>query len=206
MAKEDEKPEEGAPDAEAAADAPLPPEAGAPDPRKKKLIIAGAAAAAVVVLGGGGAYFMMKKGHAPAATEPAAEGAPAAEGEAAPAAEGAAEGEHAAPAHGGKAEYVALTPSFVVNLNDEEAMRYLQLEVEVSTTGSGAADAIKLHMPLIRNNLLMIMGQKHYHDLDTREGKEALRAEMLEEIQKVMVEQTGKPGVDAVYFTSFVMQ
>lgn len=206
MAKDDPTPEAPDENAEAGTDLPLTDEPAKPN-RRKQMIIAGAAAA-VLAAGGGGAYFFLKGGssggdHAaakPAEAEPAAEAAPAE----APAP--AAEGEHAAPAHTGKIEYIALTPNFVVNLNDEEAMRYLQLEIELGASDSSAADAIKLNMPLIRNNLLMIMGQKKYHDLDTREGKERLRAELLEEVQKILTEQTGKPGVDAVYFTSFVMQ
>ena len=39
-----------------------------------------------------------------------------------------------------------------------------------------------------------------------REGKEKLRADALAEIQKVMKAETGKPGVESVFFTSFVMQ
>jgi flagellar FliL protein len=42
--------------------------------------------------------------------------------------------------------------------------------------------------------------------LNTREGKEKLREETLEEVQKVLLEETGEPGVDNVFFTSFVMQ
>ena len=33
-----------------------------------------------------------------------------------------------------------------------------------------------------------------------------LQAQVLEEVRKIMTEETGKPVVDAIYFTSFVMQ
>jgi flagellar FliL protein len=42
--------------------------------------------------------------------------------------------------------------------------------------------------------------------LNTREGKEQLRTDALAEIQKVMKAETGKPAVESVFFTSFVMQ
>jgi flagellar protein FliL len=112
----------------------------------------------------------------------------------------------AAPASGAPPQYLALSPAFVVNLKDDEAMRYLQLEVEVMARDAAALDAVKTHMPVIRNNLLLLMGQKGYFELDTREGKEALRGEMLGEIQEVLTAETGAPGVEAIYFNSFVMQ
>jgi flagellar protein FliL len=114
--------------------------------------------------------------------------------------------EAAPPAAAAPPQYLALSPAFVVNLKDDEAMRYLQLEVEVMARDAAALDAVKTHMPVIRNNLLLLMGQKGYFELDTREGKEALRGEMLGEIQEVLTAETGAPGVEAIYFNSFVMQ
>jgi flagellar FliL protein len=40
----------------------------------------------------------------------------------------------------------------------------------------------------------------------SREGKEKIRKEAEAEVQKILKEQTGNPGVKALYFTSFVMQ
>ena len=43
-------------------------------------------------------------------------------------------------------------------------------------------------------------------NLMTREGKEALRAEMLKEIGSVMEKMTGQNKVKDIFFTTFVMQ
>ena len=43
-------------------------------------------------------------------------------------------------------------------------------------------------------------------ELSSREGKEELQAEALASIQGILERETGIPGVEAVYFTSFVMQ
>ena len=167
--------------------------AAAPAKPKSKL---GLIIAIVVVLaaGGGGGWFMMSKksgGHA----------APAGEhGEG-----GGEHGEAAAEGAGG-ANYLSLTPSFTVNLEDEEASRYLQVEMEVRANSTHTLDQVKLHTPRIRNAILLLLGQQHYHELSTRAGKEALQAKVLGEIQKIMQAETGEPGVTAVYFTSFVMQ
>jgi flagellar FliL protein len=61
-------------------------------------------------------------------------------------------------------------------------------------------------MPRIRNDLLMLFSQQTVTGLSTLAGKQALEKAALASVQKVMTQETGKPGVDALYFTSFVMQ
>jgi len=67
-------------------------------------------------------------------------------------------------------------------------------------------EQVKNHMPVIRNNLVLLFSSQTYDSVSTLEGKEALREEALTVIQKILEEETGDPGIEAVYFTSFVMQ
>lgn len=103
--------------------------------------------------------------------------------------------------------YLALDPAFVVNFqSDGSRARFLQITLDAVTHQQQMLDEIKKHMPVIRNNLVMLFSSQKYKDLITSAGKERLRAEALRAIQKVMKQQTGKTVVDNVYFTSFVMQ
>ena len=61
-------------------------------------------------------------------------------------------------------------------------------------------------MPAIRNNLVLLFSSQSYERVSTLEGKEALREEALGVVQEVLEQETGDPGVEAVYFTSLVMQ
>jgi len=106
----------------------------------------------------------------------------------------------------GQAEYLALDPAFVVNTADEDSQHYLQTDVQVMARNEAALDAVKTHMPRIRNNLLMLFGQQRTADIRDRAGRERLRAAALKEVQDVLQAETGKPGVEALYFTSFVTQ
>jgi len=101
--------------------------------------------------------------------------------------------------------YLPLDPAFVVNLEGDET-RFLQVQVQLMTRDAHAVDTLKLHEPRIRNALLMLFSQQHPADIATLAGKQKLQAESLEQIQKLLVEETGKPLVEAVYFTSFVTQ
>ena len=105
-----------------------------------------------------------------------------------------------------EAVYVPIDPAFTVNFRGGAGARYLQVAVEAMTREPDVEAQIKRHMPVIRNDLTLLFSSKSARDLSTIEGKETLRAETLASIQKVLETETGKPGVEAVYFTSFVMQ
>ncbi|GMQ88246.1 MAG: flagellar basal body-associated protein FliL [Gammaproteobacteria bacterium] len=102
--------------------------------------------------------------------------------------------------------YVPLDPPFVVNFIADTDIRFLQITVEAGTREAEAVEQIKEHRPAIRNSLVMLFSSQDPFTLNTREGKEQLRAETLAEIQKVLKEETGKTVVESVFFTSFVMQ
>ena len=58
----------------------------------------------------------------------------------------------------------------------------------------------------IRDGIIMLFSTKTEDDLLLAEGKEKFRAEILKEIRDTLEELTGTPGVEAVYFSNFVMQ
>lgn len=104
------------------------------------------------------------------------------------------------------AVYLSLEPPFVVNAEGQGNTHYLQISMDVMARDPAVIEAMKKHMPIIRNNLIMLLSSQNQTVMSTRDGKEKLRADALAEIQKVLKEQTGEPGVEAVYFTIFVMQ
>jgi len=173
----------------------------------KKIIIA---VAAVVLLSGigGGAWFFLNK----STDEDSADAVSGAKSAAAGKHGGKSDKKDAKgkkekkDAHALPAVYLALDPAFVVNFEDQGVVRFLQITAEVGTHDPLALDAVKLHMPIIRNNLVMLFSNLNLENVTTREGKEKLRADALVEVQKVLQEQIGEPGVENIYFTSFVMQ
>ncbi len=140
---------------------------------KKKLIII-IAAVLLLVLGGGGTAFMLLK-KKPAESE---EGADAdGHGKSAAANEPAAK---AKPKHDPKHPpvFVPLDP-FTVNLADKDSERYAQIAVTLEIDDAKTADELKIYMPAIRNNILMVLSHKTAAQLLTREGKEKLATSIL---------------------------
>ncbi len=102
--------------------------------------------------------------------------------------------------------YMDIEQPFVVNFQDEGQLRYLQITISVMTKNPKVVEEMKRHMPLIRNNLVMLFSGQTREGIISREGKEKIRKDAEAEVQKILKEQTGNPGVQALYFTSFVMQ
>jgi flagellar protein FliL len=104
-------------------------------------------------------------------------------------------------------QYLALDPPFVVNFEAEQLVRFLQVSVQLMSRDSATIELLRANDPVIRNDLLLLFGNQKYSVIATREGKERLRAQALATVRKVIAAQGGKPEkVEAVYFTSFVMQ
>ncbi len=104
-------------------------------------------------------------------------------------------------------QYVALDPPFVVNFEAEDQVRFLQVTAQLMSRDTATIELLKANDPVIRNDLLLLFGGQKYSVVSTREGKEALRKQTLDAVRKVVAAAGGKPEkVEAVYFTSFVMQ
>lgn len=194
------------------------PEAAAPKGGKKKLLIIIGAVVLVLLLGGGGAVFMMMKNKA-AAEAAAAED----DGHAKPAKKEA----KAAAAHVRDPKtaptFVPLDP-FTVNLADRDAERYAQIGIALEIDDPKQADAIKAFMPVIRNNILLLLSHKTAAQMMDHDGKIKLAEQIQKEASRALgaeidddEEDDGKAKkkrkrapvalpISAVHFSNFIIQ
>jgi len=103
-------------------------------------------------------------------------------------------------------QYVPLEPDFMVSFGRKARPNAMVVSVKVATTNEDAIVAMNQHMPVIRNNLLMLFSSQNPQEMETKEGKEALRVKTLETIQAVLQERFGEFGIEEVFFTKFVTQ
>lgn len=102
--------------------------------------------------------------------------------------------------------YVSLDSPFVVTFQAAQGPQFLQLTVDVAVEDASVEEAIAIHKSAIRNAMVMLLSSQQATELVTREGKERLREQVLEELQGILTKFTGKPGVTEVFFTSFLVQ
>jgi len=107
----------------------------------------------------------------------------------------------------GPAIYQSLHPPLIINFLDQSGeSHYMQITLEVMSRDQEMINALREHTPVIRNALILMFSAASYESAVTRDGKQQLLDDALQEIQTVMSEQTGKSGIEAVYFTSLVIQ
>jgi len=157
----------------------------------KKMIIIGVAVVLLLSIAGGAAFYFL----AGSSEEETMEG-DAVAGEAGEAAEV----EKDPPI------YHALNPDFVIAFQNPKTVRFVKASIEVMVRDDDVIEALKLHMPAVRDAVIMLFSGQSEDMLITVEGKEAFRASILQTIRDTMEELTGIPGVEAVYFSNFVMQ
>ena len=72
--------------------------------------------------------------------------------------------------------------------------------------GDDAREAVRTHMPQLKNDVLMLVSQQSADELKTPEGRKALQQKALQTVQATLTELVGEPTVEKVLFVSFVMQ
>ena len=117
-----------------------------------------------------------------------------------------AEAAEAAPVGKQAAIFEPMAPAFVANYNQNGRQRYMQVSITMLARNQADLDALKVHMPVIRNNLVMLFSGQPFDSLATPVGQEMLRQKATAVVQEVAQKEVGKPVIDQLLFTNFVLQ
>jgi len=102
--------------------------------------------------------------------------------------------------------YLPLDPAFVVNFRDAQSLRYLQVGVTLMSHDPAAIEVAKAADPVIRDALVALFSDQDFAIIGDAAGRQKLQAAALVAVRKIVRARLGRPGIDALYFTSFVMQ
>lgn len=175
----------------------------------KKLIIIIAAVAVVVLVGGGlAAYFLLGSDDEAETSDGAEVSETVSEdgsGDEAPADVDEAK-KKTPPPPKGDVIYVKVSDPFLVNVVSGKRTRMMQIKAQFMVHSTEAEEAVNLHMPLIRNDLLDYFSTADADEVRTREGLKALKNGALQVAQQVMKEQVGYEAIEMILFTGFVVQ
>jgi len=151
---------------------------------KLKLIII---AVVVLALAGAGYFFLMGGEESPSEEDDTAE---------------------AAPIVKQTPIYFTVEKPLVVNFANQsnDAVRYLSLKLKVMARDQATIDAFTLHTPAIQHELLMILFGQKYDVLNTTTGTKALQKTVLATINTLLKAEKHQGEIEAVYFTSLIMQ
>ena len=96
--------------------------------------------------------------------------------------------------------------TFTVNLRSEGDEQHLQTNLTLKVNDDAAAEFIRLHMPEVRNRIVLLLSGKAASEILAPEGKKKLAAELVAEIKQPFSEGGTEQRIQSVLFTSFVIQ
>jgi flagellar protein FliL len=91
---------------------------------------------------------------------------------------------------------------FLINLADSDSAHYLKTTIGLGLIQGKTADDFKTKVPEARDAIVMVLSNKTLDQVRTTEGKEALKTELIDHINK----ELGSKDVGAVYFEAFATQ
>jgi flagellar FliL protein len=105
--------------------------------------------------------------------------------------------------------YHSVEEPFIVNFSEQSngAVRYMQVKMKVMARDQMVINAFTYHLPALQHELLALFYSQNYDDLQSSEGTKALQQQCLDTINQVLkAETTLENELEAVYFSSFIMQ
>ena len=102
--------------------------------------------------------------------------------------------------------YHNMRPPYIVNYLTGAKPRYLQAEFTFMARNEAAIEAVILHTPLIRSEIISYLADQNFLELQTQEGKEAVRRGIVELVNKILASYEVVPGIEATLITNFVLQ
>ena len=107
---------------------------------------------------------------------------------------------------GGSSPFIPISPHIIVNIMDGERIRHMQVAIEIKLVDPANSSKIDLHRGPIRHELILLLSSQDSATISSALGKEQLRKDALEAVQKVMLKLEEDPIVESLYFTNFVIQ
>jgi len=104
--------------------------------------------------------------------------------------------------------YYKMVEPFTINFpnQSEKKVRYLQIKVTLMAHDQDIIDHAELNLPMLQDALRSLFSEQSFEAVTTVAGRKALQASSLSLIKTILKEETGKDNLDAVYFTSFILQ
>ncbi len=92
--------------------------------------------------------------------------------------------------------------TFIVNLADKGGRRFLRVTMDLELKDESLAEQIDKRLSRIRDSILMIIPTNRFEDINSVEGKIALRDEIMTKLNSFLKDGS----ITNIYFVEFVIQ
>jgi flagellar protein FliL len=91
--------------------------------------------------------------------------------------------------------------TFLVNVSGSRGRKLVKMNMELELTNSEVQEEVEKIKPKIRDYIIIIASSKTFAEISTKEGKDALREEIKNQINLFLT----KGQITKVYFTEFIL-
>jgi flagellar protein FliL len=91
--------------------------------------------------------------------------------------------------------------TFLVNVSGSRGRKLVKINMELELTNAQVQEEVEKIKPKIRDYIIIIISSKSFAEISTREGKDALREEIKNQINLFLT----KGQINRVYFTEFIL-
>lgn len=102
-------------------------------------------------------------------------------------------------------QYYVMDKALVSSLQAEGRQRYAQIYLAFAARDPAALAAVEKHMPLLRSQLLSLLGARSFDEIRTVAGRDGLIQAMLDQVNETLAAE-GEPAVEQILFRNFVLQ
>ena len=102
-------------------------------------------------------------------------------------------------------QYVPLKPAIITNYQSKK-LSYIKAEITLQVTGNPTVEAIDRHLPYIRHNLVMLFSRQEEASLTSADGKAQLKEDALAAVISALDSENEPTDIEAILFTSFIVE
>lgn len=104
--------------------------------------------------------------------------------------------------------YFGFEPDIITNYISPSAkkMGYVRVTVELMLKDMGNAEVVEHHSPLLRDAIVEIFSKEPEENVKSLTGREEIRKKCIEQLKKLLKDETGQEIIHDVIFTKYLYQ
>lgn len=106
-----------------------------------------------------------------------------------------------------KLAYFTLQPDITTNFYTKgKKLGYIQIRVDVMVSSDADLPIIERHQPLIRDTIVELLGEESEDKIKSLSGRKDIRKQLVENINNILLPETGRKVIVDLLFTKYMYQ
>lgn len=106
-----------------------------------------------------------------------------------------------------KLAYFTLEPDLTTNFFTQgKKLGYIQVRIDIMVANSADLPLVERHQPLIRDAVVELLGKQSEDTIKSLAGREDLRKTLVDDLNSVLLPETGRKLIADLLFTKYIYQ